>query len=481
MNEQGKIRFLLNQEEVELDFHQDQALSPTTTLLQFLRSNPILTGTKEGCAEGDCGACTVVLMHLDPQQNLICRAVDSCLIFLPMLHHMAVITVEGIGSLERPHPVQEAMVACDGSQCGYCTPGIVMSLYAMHQNHQKPHDGIIKDALTGNLCRCTGYRSILEAAQSKTEDTHPAMDQAQQQWYVQRLEQWKANTVSIVTQRQKYFKPARLDQALELKGMYPQALFICGATDIALKVTKNHEVLTEVIDLSAVEELTQQSEDPEELEFGAGLTLEQVKQQCKDRLPALYDTLAVFGSLQIRNLATLGGNIGSASPIGDTLPILMAYRARVNLVSPSTQRSVLLTDFITGYRQTTLEANEIIKSVSVPLHDAAQIKWYKISKRKDLDISTVSGGFRIACDSEGLVQDIVLYFGGMAAMTKAAHTTQEFLLGKPWNLETVTSAQDYIDKDFTPISDARAYAASRSIMARNLLLKFWTDTEQHVN
>ena len=480
MNEPGKIKFLLNQQEISLDFHQDQELSPTVTLLQYLRLNPQLTGTKEGCAEGDCGACTVVLLEMKADGSLVCKAIDSCLVFLPMLHLKAVITVEALGTLTQPHAVQTAMVDEDGSQCGYCTPGFIMSLYALYQNHEAPNDEVIKDALTGNLCRCTGYRAIMDAARA-AKDTHPSISDPLMQWYKDRLSQWQDHSVSIVGEHQKYFRPVTINQTLELKSMYPQALFVNGATDLALKVTKNDEVLPELIDLSAIEELKVYDTEGQQTEFGAGLSLEEVKNLCKDQFPALFQTLVVFGSLQIRNLATLGGNIGSASPIGDTLPTLMAYEAQVNLTSHEETRSLPLREFITGYRQTALKPNELITSVTLPQNHDAHIRWYKISKRKDLDISTVSGGFRLKLDPDGVVKDIKLYYGGVAAMTKAAHKAQDYLLDKPWQKSEIEQAQKLIDEDFTPISDARAFAESRKIMARNLLLKFWTETSDQLS
>ena len=472
MKNPGTIQFLLNGSPVQIDFHNSPHLSPTTTLLQYLRTSPELTGTKEGCAEGDCGACTIVMVAPGLDNQHLVKAVDSCLIFLPMIHRKAIFTVEYLGAKDL-HPVQGAMVKFDGSQCGYCTPGFIMSMYALHQNHQNPSRETIMDALTGNLCRCTGYQSILTAAfhAGKGTNDDEVIKQACQQ-----INQWPQSSLSIVTGSQKYFQPINLTELLKLRSMYPHAILIHGATDIALKVTKNHEWLDQIIDLSQVSELSQVQEGEEKTSFGAGLCLEEVKQLSKDLFPALHDCLEVFGSLQIRNLATLGGNIASASPIGDTLPVLMAYGATVTLANTHGQREIPVTDFITGYRETCLEDDEILVNISIPsAHKNHLVKWYKISKRKDLDISSVSGGFFLSLD-QNQVQNIKLYYGGLAAQTKLASNTVDFLINQPWTRETIRAATPLLEKDFIPISDARADAESRMIMAKNLLLKLWSET-----
>lgn len=476
MRESGTVKFVLNGQPVTLDFHENTPHCPTTTLLQYLRSNPLLQGTKEGCAEGDCGACTVALVTLNKNKELLFEACDSCLVFLPMLHGKGVITVENIGSPDKLHPLQKAMVDYDGSQCGYCTPGFIMSLYSTFQIHGHPDRAIVEDALTGNLCRCTGYRSILEAAQS-CHSAATAMPQSQQKNWSQMLSKLPQNALSIVRDSQKYFQPMNLAEALKLRCMYPEAIIINGATDIALRVTKNDEILQEIIDLSALKELRVLEKNNQHIIFGAGLCLEKVKQESQSCLPALFDSLKVFGSLQIRNLATLGGNIGSASPIGDTLPVLMAYGALVQLEGSEGTREMTLREFISGYRSTQLKPNEIIVKIIIPVPASdTRVKWYKISKRKDLDISSVSGGFLLELNGEQQVKEIELFYGGMAAMTSGAVQTCKFLYGKTWSKSLVQEAMDHIDIDFSPISDARAGAEGRRIMARNLLMKFWTDT-----
>ncbi|MCB9230673.1 MAG: xanthine dehydrogenase small subunit [Bacteroidia bacterium] len=469
-----------------IDFAAEAHLSPTTTLLQYLRGRSDRKGTKEGCAEGDCGACTVVLGEPDGNGGMSYQACDSCLIFLPQIHGKQLITVESIGKSTALHPVQEAMVETGGSQCGYCTPGFIMSLFALYKQGPNPSRDEIDDALTGNLCRCTGYRPIVEAAaQSCAKGPHdpiaefaPAMAKI-----LQNLAQ-NSSTFEIRREDQVYFRPQNLTEALRLRQQHPTALLVNGSTDIGLLVTKQKRVLPVVIDLSGVQELKKVESATETLKIGAGVSLEKVRKLSEKKFPALNDMLNVFGSRQIRNLATLGGNVGTASPIGDTPPVLMALDAEVELVNLSEngvqslqRRRLKVADFIDGYRSTVLAGNELIESFILHKNQPGiTVKSYKISKRKDLDISTVSGGFRLGLDEKGRVKEIRLYYGGMAATTKRAEAAEDFLQGKEWSRANVEAAMDLVESAFTPISDARAGKEGRRVMARNLLLKFWSET-----
>lgn len=475
---QSTITFLLDGILQTIDFSKEHFLTPTTTVLNYLRTLPRHKGVKEGCAEGDCGACTVVIGELHDGGALKYRSVDSCLVFLPMLHGKQLITVEDLktetGEL---HPVQTAMVETDGSQCGYCTPGFIMSMFSLYKNVNSPSRDQIDDALTGNLCRCTGYRPIVEAAaQSCVHDSRDHFTDEEPN-IIGLLKAINRESIEIQTDRQRYRKPASLSEAVSLKHRYPDALVIGGATDSALRVTKRHELLEDILDISDLEELKEIIETDEALALGAGASLNSVKERVKKHFPALYDMLTVFGSQQIRNLATLGGNLGTASPIGDTLPVLIAYSASVVLESLNGQREIPLDQFIVGYRKTLRKPDELITRIVLPKsHNGAVIKSYKVSKRKDLDISTVSGGFRIELNDRKEVKEIILAYGGMAERTRRAHTAEKFLKGKTWKRENVEEAMAMIDADFSPISDARAGAEFRSVAARNLLLKFWGET-----
>lgn len=474
----NSVSFILDEKIVQIDF-ADSRYSPTTTVLQYLRELPGHKGVKEGCNEGDCGACTVVIAEPGNNGLLNYQAFDSCLIFLPMLHGKQLITVENLGNSNNLHPVQQAMVETDGSQCGFCTPGVVMSIFAIFKQFKNPTIEDINDALTGNLCRCTGYRPILDATMKAC--VHNGKDHfAEKESEILKLLNSidKKNSISIINKKQKYFIPFNKADALKFRQQNPSSIIVNGATDIALRVTKKKELLEEILDLSHVSELSYINKNSIKIEFGSGVSIEEVKNSCKDTIPAIYDMLSVFGSKQIRNKATLGGNIGSASPIGDSLPVLMAHDARVIVESIGGKRDIKLSEFLTGYRQTQLAKDELITGVVIPVPDKKTIlKSYKISKRKDLDISTVSGGFKLILN-KNIVEDIALYYGGMAATIKDSTMASNYLKGKEWNRKNIEKAIEFVQDDFTPISDARAVADVRKIMAGNLLMKFWNETNE---
>lgn len=478
---QQTISFVLDGEIQTLDFN-DQ-FGPTTTVLNFLRKSATHKGVKEGCAEGDCGACTVVIGELNHEQKISYKAMDSCLVFLPMIHGKQLITVENLkqqkGTTEILHPVQQEMVDCNGSQCGYCTPGIIMSMFALYKSENKPTKETIEDALTGNLCRCTGYKPIIEATAKaciNNGEDHFVQNEKQ---IINLLLQIKkeSNSVFISTEHQTYFQPKTKEEALKLRNKLLNSTLISGATDVALRVTKRHETIVEILDLSNIDELKKCTRTDFVIKFGAGMSLEDVKQISKNELPALHETLAVFGSKQIRTLATFGGNLGSGSPIGDTLPILMAYDAEIKLQSVDGDRLINMNHFILGYRQTERKPNEIITSVIINKPAAnTKVKFYKVSKRKDLDISTVSAGFSVSLNKNNKVDTIILAYGGMAATTKRATEAEVFLTANEWTRENIEQAMEMVQKAFAPISDARSGAEFRSIAAKNLLLKFWDET-----
>lgn len=478
------IRFVLDFEIFEIDFDNSK-FTPTTTLLNFLRSLEGHKGTKEGCAEGDCGACTVVIGEFCNNQ-IHYKAVDSCLVFLPSIHGKMVVTVENLAEIVDNeivlHPVQKAMVDKYGSQCGFCTPGFIMSMFALYKSRNTVDPEEISDALTGNLCRCTGYLPIKEAAIEaclyRKEDKFDRMEAK----LVALLEEILSEKCPVIisTQTQSYFRPSRLDDALSFRQNHPNALIVSGSTDVALRVTKKHELLPEILDISDVSELNFFKLNENEVEIGAVFPLEQLRKRLSGTFPALEKILFVFGSRQIRNVATLGGNIGSASPIGDTLPVLLALNAEVCVESSNNSRKVPLSDFIIGYRKTAIRENELIVRIVIPVPDKETIlKSYKVSKRKDLDISTCSGAFRLKINSGKKVEELILAFGGMAAHTKRAVQTEAFLMGKIWDEANVTQAAKILESEFTPLSDARSGAGFRSIAARNLLLKFFEESNSN--
>ncbi|HPJ62606.1 xanthine dehydrogenase small subunit [Lentimicrobium sp.] len=473
----NKVRFLLNDRLVEVDFSKETALLPSVTVLHYLRSLPGYKGVKEGCAEGDCGACTVVIAEA-VEGKLVYKAADSCLLFLPALHNKQLITVEHLAEGDHLHPVQAAMIAHNGSQCGYCTPGIVMSLFGLYKNHSAPDKKVIERALAGNLCRCTGYQSIISAAAEACKPGGNDKFSATAADVAAQLEAMKSDIpLKLLSGKQTYYKAFTLSDALNLRREVPEAQVVAGATDLALRQTKKKELLPVLLDISDVEALRFFAESEDHYIIGTGLTIESLRQTSAGCLPALKNMLDWFGSLQIRNVATLGGNIASASPIGDTLPVLMAYRAQVKLQSAAGERMVPVGDFITGYRKTCLGPGELITAVVIPKpHPGTIVTSYKVSKRRDLDISTVSAGFSL--DSRnGTVESIILAYGGMAAQPVRAVNTERFITGKEWSEAVIRQAMKLLEEEFTPLNDVRAGAAYRSLIARNLLLKFFVETE----
>jgi xanthine dehydrogenase small subunit len=395
-----------------------------------------------------------------------------------MLHGKQLITVENLrdggGAL---HPVQRALVEAHGSQCGFCTPGIVMSLYAMYRTEQAPGRAEVEAALDGNLCRCTGYRPIIDAAINALSSTPAYQRLAVDPRSVELLESIPVESLVLHSAGQDFFQPRTLSEALVLIKRHPSAVVLCGGTDVALRVTKKHEPLPLVLDLSAIKELKKYARNDDRITIGSCLPIADLAPMMQEDYPAIAEMASVFGSRQIRNLATLGGNVGTASPIGDMLPVLIAYQASVVLQSLSGKRTIRLSDFFTGYRRTEREPDELIVALVVPAPERAEkVRAYKVSKRKDLDISTVSGGFRLELNDRNEIRNVTLAYGGMADRVRQASTAERFLVGKKWNRAVVTDAMPLIGRDFSPISDARGSAEFRSIAAQNLLMKFWLDT-----
>jgi xanthine dehydrogenase small subunit len=389
------------------------------------------------------------------------------------------ITVENLQELSgKLHPVQQAMVDAHGSQCGFCTPGIVMTLFALYKGGSRPSKDEIGDALAGNLCRCTGYEPILKAAAAACDGQGRDHFSADEAGIAELLGSIAPDGISISTESQRYDQPATVNECLLLMEKLPDSLIVNGATDVALRVTKKFENLHHIIDCSRIAELRSVSGGDRSLTIGAGVRISEVMELVRNDFPGLYQMLTVFAARQIRNVATLGGNIGTASPIGDSLPVLMAYGAEIILRSRRGTRHVKADSFVQGYRKTDRQPDELIMAVMLPRPSAsARIQTYKVSKRRDLDIATVSAAFRVDLDKQGMVSDITLAYGGMAAYTKRASSAEAFLSGKHWDRKQVEEAQNLIDKDFSPISDVRGSAEFRRIAARNLLLKFWSETK----
>lgn len=472
----NEVKFILNDKLKTISFNSSD-IKPTDTVLKYLRSQIGFKGTKEGCGEGDCGACTVVLAETNGDK-IAYRSVNSCLLFIPMLHGKQLLTVESLQDINGVlHPVQQKMIEHYGSQCGYCTPGIVMNLFAAYKNKISSDPDSLKKMLSGNLCRCTGYTPIISAAQDILNDIHEDHFTENEKLIFKSLSELKTtNTLYFEKKDQIYIKPFTLDDALKEREKHPDAYIITGNTDFVLKVTKKKFYAEKILDLSDVTELKKIKATSNSIIIGSGSSLEIIKDFIEKQFPALSNTLSYFGSLQIRNIASLAGNIGSASPIGDSLPVLIAHKANVHLKSNKDSRSVLLEDFIKSYRKTDIKDDELIVAVEIQKLENCFVRSYKISKRKETDISTLSACFNLKIDSiTNSVSEIIIAYGGMAATPKRAVKTEQFLISKLLNQEFIDEAKLILQNEFEPISDVRSEAEFRKIVAPNLLQKFYND------
>jgi xanthine dehydrogenase small subunit len=452
--------------------------APTRTVLQHLREDLHCTGTKEGCAEGDCGACTVVVGSLNASGQLEMKAVNSCIQFAPTLDGKALFTVEDLqqdgGAL---HPVQQAMVDCHGSQCGFCTPGFVMSLWGMYldKDGQPAERREIDDCLSGNLCRCTGYRPIIDAAHRMTKLPRVEFDRAAVA--AQLLALQRDAGASYTAHGSTFYAPRTLDELVALRAAHPQATLLAGSTDIGLWVTKQLRTLGDIIYLGHVTALQTVTAQGGMLDIGAGVSLEDAYNALCERYPAQLGELRQrFASLPIRNAGTLGGNVANGSPIGDSMPWLIAVGSEVVLQGPAGRRVLPLEAFYLDYQKKDLKADEIVAAVRVPLPRAnVQFRTYKLAKRFDQDISAVCAAFAFELDGDRIV-DARIAYGGMAATPRRAPRAESALTGLRWNEANLRVAMDMIAQDFAPLSDMRASSSYRLQTAQNLLRRFWFET-----
>ncbi len=464
------VRFLLNGKP-----WSEASAPPTMTVLDWLRSRAQLTGTKEGCAEGDCGACTIVRAR-PVGGSLQYRAVNSCLMMLPQIDGCGVLTVEGLAAPDGAlHPVQQAMIDTDATQCGFCTPGFVMAMFAFHQGGEPADDEVIHEALAGNLCRCTGYRSIVEACRRAARTGADRAGSA--------TEEALAALVPCTDYRhgvQVYLAPRSLDQLLAARARSPDAIVLGGGTDLGLKVSKDREPLALVIATEGVQELRRIGVDAHALEIGGAVTYSEALPHLDRHFPSFGALVRRIGSRQIRNLGTIAGNLATASPIGDTLPCLIVLDATVTLVSRAGTRTMPVETFITGYRKTALAAGEVIATIRIPLLASGQsFAAYKVSKRFDQDIATVIGAFRLE-RQDGKVRALRAAYGGMAARAMRAARLEAALVGRPWSSAWLADVDSLLARDFTPITDHRGGGAYRLRAAAGLLRRFQHETTSAV-
>ncbi|MEX0975505.1 MAG: xanthine dehydrogenase small subunit [Woeseia sp.] len=491
----GTVRFVLDGEIVAID-NPD----PTRTVLQYLREDLRRIGTKEGCAEGDCGACTVALAEVDRSgARLQIRAINSCIQFLATLDGKELITVESLrGSDGSLHPVQQAMVDCHGSQCGFCTPGFVMSMFVLFKNNARPTRRDIDDALAGNLCRCTGYSPIIKAATDMY--ALAARRTGQQSWLLapcapgnicgsdERARKDRLvsiahdETLEVAWRGRRFIAPRTLADLAESLRDHPQATLLAGGTDVGLWVTKELREIETLIYTGAVLELREITTSKTHLEIGAAVPLTDAMPAILAHWPDLEELLLRFASPPIRNAGTLGGNVANGSPIGDSMPALLALDASLVLTKfrdsdPGlSQRSLSLKDFYIDYRNTAREPGEVLERIRLPLPVASsQLRSFKVSKRFDQDISAVCGAYYLELDGNRVAVARLAY-GGMAAIPKRAEACEQALIGREWNVDSVHQAMSALEEDFSPVSDMRASARYRRAVARNLLMRFYLET-----
>jgi xanthine dehydrogenase small subunit len=464
------IRFLLDGRMREL-----RDVDPNTTTLEWLRVHERRCGTKEGCAEGDCGACTVVILDAAGAA----RAVNACIQPIGALDGRALLTVESLATTEGAlDPAQRAMVECHGSQCGFCTPGFVMSLAALRLATTAPTREDTLRVLAGNLCRCTGYRPILDAAQRMY-----ALD-------VDRGLATRADTLrsGLATLRRdrgldlaargaRFIAPRDLAELASALRRHPEARLVAGASDLGLEITKQLRRFDVLIALAEIAELRGIRSLPDGIELGAAVTWAEAHAPLVGLWPALDELIARFAGLQIRNVATLGGNLANASPIGDGAPAFLALDAKLVLWRDGVERELALDNFFLGYRRTALAPGEIIKSIRLPAPPPTQrFAAYKVTKRFDSDISAICACFAVELDAGARIAAARFGFGGMAATPARARHAEAALIGRAWSQAAIRAAMAALGDDFTPIDDLRASAAYRMTVARNLLLRFWHES-----
>lgn len=472
----SELRSILNGKDVAL-----RDVAPDHTLLDWLRLSRLLTGTKEGCAEGDCGACTVLVGRLTPEGGLVYEGVNACIRFMGSLDGCHVVTVEHVASRNgHLHPVQQAMVDFHGSQCGFCTPGFVMSLYALWMQTPNPSDQQIETALQGNLCRCTGYEPILRAARAISNyggtDKDPLL--AERAAMIARLKALKDGArVEIGDDKRRLVVPASLDDFAAVLEAAPTATVVAGSTDVGLWVTKHMRNISPVIFIAGLDELKAMTVKDGVVSFGAGVTYSEAIDTLSQQIPALGPLINRIGGQQVRNMGTIGGNIANGSPIGDTPPALIALASTLTLRKGSVRRTIRLEDYFIAYGKQDRQPGEFVEAVHVPVPAAAEkFAVYKVTKRRDEDITATLGAFRMALAADGTVADICIAYGGMAATPKRAFAVEKALLGQPWTEATVETAMEKYAEDYTPLTDMRATADYRALVAKNLLLRFFMET-----
>ena len=466
-----RILFYLNGQRVEVS-GDDIFL----TLADFIRRRRGLTGTKIVCAEGDCGSCTVMIGR-PLNGKLKYSAVTSCIQIVFQLDGVHVVTVEGLRDGAALNPIQKSMVVCHGTQCGFCTPGFVVSLHGLLASPTPVDADKIRRGLTGNLCRCTGYDSILQAALKVDTTQLKSVDALypSKQMFAE-LDHASHEPVRIEAQRRLFFKPVTITEATRFRAEHPDCSVIAGGTDLGVVYNKRLRNIDIALSLGGITSLQAHSMEADAMVIGAGCTLSKLQELSQLYLPELGQFMEWFGSQLIRNAGTVGGNIVTGSPIGDTLPALIALEAEIQIAGINTTRTVPISQFYTGYRQTILGTGEIVAGVRIPLLRGSQrLKLYKVSRRKDLDISSFGAAIWLQ-QSGGIIQEIRLAFGGVGPMVLRMPRTEAALRGKISSLENFEMAGKIAREEVKPITDVRGSAEYRQALAGNILIKFWHES-----
>jgi len=462
--------------------HEDRIVEvknpdPNETLLNYIRTKLKKTGTKEGCAEGGCGACTVVLGELK-NKEINYKAINSCITLLPTLEGKQLILVEDL-TLEdgELHPVQEAMVKYHGSQCGFCTPGFVMALFSMFKKYSSFKEDVIKDSISGNLCRCTGYNPIIKAAKSLNRKNKIDHFSKNIKSTIKLLKIINKKSIKIYKNDKKYFAPKNVKELKEILKKNINTNFLSGGTDLSLNITKERKDINSIVYMNSISELNYITNNNKYIEVGASTPLIDLEYYIKKYYPDFAKILRRYGSPQIRNVGTVAGNIATASPIGDCLPLLLSLNAQVILQDLTKTQTLFLDNFFINYRKTKLKKNQFIHSIRIPLFKKNTFKAYKVSKRFDDDISSICAAFNLEI-VENKIKNVRIAYGGMAAIPKRAILCEKILLKSLVNEETVNKAKDALEKDFKPISDMRASGSYRMEVAKNLVEKCFAEIKE---
>lgn len=466
------LRFLLNDREIRLT-----EVGASDTLLDYLRIAQRLTGTKEGCAEGDCGACTVLLGRLTAT-GLVYEPINACIRFLASCHGCHVVTVEHLkGADGGLHPVQQAMVENHATQCGFCTPGFVMALYGLWMANPSPSVTAIETALQGNLCRCTGYEPIIKAAIAAGAAGGQAMDAlaTEREAVTARLRDMRRGRVELSKGNDRAIIPADADDLAAVLEAEPKATIVAGSTDVGLWVTKFLRDISPAVFIGHL--MKDMTVTDGEIRLGAGITYSEAAPVIRQHLPQVYDYLMRVAGWQVRNMGTIGANIANGSPIGDTPPVLIALGARIVLRKGAVRREVALEDFFIDYGKQDRAPGEFVETVIIPIRRDVRIAAYKVSKRRDSDITAVAAGFCLTVE-DGIISDACIAFGGMAGIPKRAAGAEAALIGQPFAAPAFEAAARAVTDDFQPLSDWRASADYRRTVAANLFRRFWLEQSE---